>query len=482
MAIHVERLPFTLKPSAKRVLIRPFIPLSSVHLEHIISRVLSLREDEIHQTLEDVFSKFSARHKNIQQLFLKHFESIRHAIPSDKQLSDELKLLLGAYFTQEYSLESTAVFNPSIVPHPNQADLPPGSLRFILSLRAIGEGHVSSIVFREGIIDSNYNITIIEPTPFVMEPERIPNPSYDKYLFRKKLYEIDGLNEISQAILDNLPHPFTLNDLEKAISSFIRNLTERRNIYDTIQVMRNLAQSNYEVHFSPEELISERVIFPASPTQTNGIEDARFVRFVEDNGSVRYYATYTAYDGRYIMPQLLETDDFCSFKFVTLNGPSAKNKGMALFPRRIDGLYAMLGRHDNENLYLMFSDNIHFWYESIKIARPAYTWELVQIGNCGSPIELPEGWLVLTHGVGPMRRYTIGALLLDKRDPTRVLGRLTQPLIEPTEEEREGYVPNVLYTCGALVFNEILLLPYAVSDYATKFAIIQLRELLNHFA
>lgn len=479
MGIIIEKLPLRLDPNPRRVLIRPFIPRSTHQIEHILSRLLSLEESEVEQLFAEVMNRFSYRHKNITRLFQKHFEMVKSYLPSDKELSDTRKLLIGAYFTHEYSLESTGMLNPSIVLHPIQDKLDQGLKRIILSLRGIGEGHISSLVFREGYIDKNYNIHLIEPTPFVEEPDRIPNPYYDKTLFKKKLFELDGLNEISNAILDNLPAYFSLEDLEKSINHYMRQRTSNMNLEGTINIVRNLALSNYEVHFKENEPVSERVVFPASPTQINGIEDARFVKFVEDDGTVKYYATYTAYDGRLIMPQLLETDDFVHFKFVTLNGPSAKNKGMALFPRRINGFYAMLGRHDNENLYLMYSDNIHFWFDSIKIAKPTFTWELVQIGNCGSPIELNEGWLVLTHGVGAMRRYTIGAMLLDKNDPTKVIGRLKQPLLEPTEEEREGYVPNVLYTCGGLVLDGKLILPYSISDYATKFALVDLNSLLS---
>lgn len=479
MKITVRKLPLRLDPNPRRVLIRPFIPKSTHHIEHILSRLLSLEDSEVKSLLQEVMNKFSYRHKNIIQIFIKHFQTVKPYIPSDKDLSEERKILIGAYFTHEYSLESTGMLNPSIVMHPHQDKSDQGLVRVILSLRAIGEGHVSSIVFREGYIDKDYNIHIVEPTPFVVEPERIPNPYYDKSLFKKKLFELDGLNEISSAILDNLPVQFSLEELEKSINHYVRNRTSNVNLYETINLMRNLALSNYEVHFSKDEPVSEKVVFPTSPTQINGIEDARFVRFTDDDGSVKYYATYTAYDGRIIMPQLLETDDFIHFKFVTLNGPSAKNKGMALFPRKINGCYAMLGRHDNENLYLMYSENIHFWFDSIKIVQPTYHWELVQIGNCGSPIELSEGWLVLTHGVGAMRRYSLGAILLDKNDPTKVIGRLKEPLLEPAEDEREGYVPNVLYTCGAMVINDKLFLPYAISDFATKFAIVELKELLN---
>jgi predicted GH43/DUF377 family glycosyl hydrolase len=239
-----------------------------------------------------------------------------------------------------------------------------------------------------------------------------------------------------------------------------------------------LASSNYEVQFQPEQRLSERILFPASPSQSNGIEDARFVCFQNDDGTHVYYATFTAFDGKLVLPQLVETSDFLHFRFITLNGPAAENKGMAIFPRKINGLYAILSRQDNENIYLMFSDNIHFWYEPKMILKPTFPWELVQVGNCGSPIETDAGWLVLSHGVGPMRKYCIGAFLLDRDNPAKVIGRLREPLLEPNENEREGYVPNVVYTCGALLHHGQLMIPYGLADYATSFATVALDEVL----
>jgi predicted GH43/DUF377 family glycosyl hydrolase len=239
-----------------------------------------------------------------------------------------------------------------------------------------------------------------------------------------------------------------------------------------------LAQSNYEVHFPPDSRLSERVLFPVTPSQSNGIEDARFVLFQDDDGSRTYYATYTAYDGKFVLPQFIETPDFLHFKFITLNGRAVQNKGMALFPRKINGRYAMLGRQDQENLYLMFSDDLHFWNTAQPLLQPAFPWEFIQLGNCGSPIETEAGWLVLSHGVGAMRKYCIGAFLLDRHDPAKVIGRLREPLIKPDENEREGYVPNVVYSCGSLVFERQLIVPYAMSDYATTFATLPLDEVL----
>jgi predicted GH43/DUF377 family glycosyl hydrolase len=397
----------------------------------------------------------------------------------DAPISDERKLLIGAYFTQEYSLESAAIFNPSIVPHPDQSNLKQGELRFIMSLRATGEGHISSIVFREGMIAADHTIKMRKPTPFVTEPVVIPNPSFDKNLFVRKLDELDVWNNVSRHIMQHLGDDFKLDELLSTMTAYVRENAHIHNISGTLESMKILAYSNYEVIFNKDQRTSEKVIFPSSPLQRNGIEDARFVYFTDDDGTNRYISTYTAYDGRVIIPQLLETSDFFHFKFLTLNGPAVKNKGMALFPKKINGYYTMLSRQDNENIYLMYSDNLHFWYDPIKIMRPAFPWEYVQLGNCGSPIEVDDGWLVLSHGVGPMRRYCIGAFLLDKKDPTKLIARLQEPLLQPDENERKGYVPNVVYTCGALIHNGKLILPYAMSDFATTFAVADVAEIIN---
>jgi predicted GH43/DUF377 family glycosyl hydrolase len=322
-------------------------------------------------------------------------------------------------------------------------------------------------------------ITINPPTRFLVEPRQVPNASYEKPLFERKLYELGLTNPFSCRVMSELKDKFTLADLERKLEGVLKQVRLAEPESDSLA--RNillLAQSNYEVQFSLESRVSERVIFPTSPSASNGIEDTRFVLFENQDGTRVYYATYTAYDGKLILPQLLETLDFLHLRFITLNGPAVQNKGMALFPRKLHGHYAMLSRQDNENIYLMYSDNIHFWYESELIMRPTYPWEFVQLGNCGSPMETEAGWLVLSHGVGPMRKYCIGAFLLDLDDPTKIIGRLREPLLKPSETEREGYVPNVVYSCGALIHNRELILPYAMSDYATNFATVSLDELL----
>ena len=398
---------------------------------------------------------------------------------TDTPLSESRQLLLGAYFTQEYALESAALFNPSMVWHPDQSNLAAGSRRFAMSLRAVGEGHISSIVFRSGTIDHNSTVTVDEPVRFVTTPRYIPDSCYENDLLRGKLIELGLGNPFTYEVLATLPDAFTLADLEARLNASLREHRSRHDeLAPLVERVVMLAKSNYEIQYTPDHELSERVIFPFSPTESNGIEDARFVHFQEDDGSHVYYATYSAYDGQMVLPQLLETKDFLSFRMHTLNGPAVSNKGMALFPRKINGHYAMLGRQDGEHLFLMYSDMLNFWHTSERIIKPARPWEFVQMGNCGSPIETDTGWLVLTHGVGAMRKYCIGAMLLDLDDPSKIIARLDEPLITPNEVEREGYVPNVVYTCGAIVHQDHLVIPYAMSDYATTFATIKVADLL----
>ncbi len=477
--INVKRTATVLRPDQSRVLLRPFNP--GERATKIVARILALPEDRVGPLLEEVCAKYSARHQQIGDQFKERFEQVRHLLPTDKEPSEQRQLLIGSYFVSEFSLESAALFNPSIVPHPDQSELPPGALRFVLSLRATGEGHISSITFRTGIIHTDQRIEVETPSNHLTEPRQVPNPSYEKALFERKLFELGLTNEFTRRVMEKLGDLFALEELRSTVEAELYQSHEsdaEEEYKDTAEGIWMLASSNYEVQFRTEQGLSERIIFPASPSQRNGIEDARFVCFHNDDGTRVYYATFTAFDGKLILPELLETSDFLHFRFITLNGPAAQNKGMALFPRKIDGLYAMLSRQDNENIYLMFSDNIHFWYEPGVILKPAFPWELIQLGNCGSPIETDAGWLVLSHGVGPMREYRIGAFLLDRDNPARVLGRLREPLLQPNQEEREGYVPNVVYTCGAIVHKGELIIPYGLSDYATGFATVPLDEVL----
>jgi predicted GH43/DUF377 family glycosyl hydrolase len=479
--MNLKRTSTIIKPDQSRVLLRPFNPGGPERMARIIGRIMALPEDRVSQLLDEVSVDFSRRHKPIRNLFLRRFEEVREFMTRVDRISEPRQLLIGAYFLAEYSLESAALFNPSIVPHPDQTGLPSGALRFVLSLRATGEGHISSITFRTGIIHRDQRIEVLPATDFLAEPRQIPNPRYEKAMFEQKLCEL-GLNgELTRRIMNRLGESFALEDLRAGLQKehFRRPDGITQEDQDTAQGIWMLARSNYEVQFQPEQQLSERILFPATPSQRNGIEDARFVRFRNDDGTHIYFATFTAFDGRVIVPELVETCDFLSFQFITLNGQAAENKGMALFPRKIGDRYAMLSRQDNENIYLMFSDNVHFWNERNVLLKPAFPWELVQIGNCGSPLETDAGWLILSHGVGPMRQYCIGAFLLDHDNPAKVIGRLREPLLRPNEREREGYVPNVVYTCGALVHNGELIIPYGLADHATGFATVALAEVLS---
>ncbi len=480
MSLNVKRSDTILIPDQTRVLLRPLSPGGPERVAAIVARIMALPENEVGRLLEQVCAEFSQRHQHIRDLFLDRFEHVSESLPDSAEVSLQRRLLIGSYFLAEYSLESAALFNPSIVPHPDQTALPAGALRFILSLRATGEGHISSITFRTGIIHANLRIEVFPATGFLTEPRQIPNPLYEKALFGRKLSELGLAGEFTRRLMHKLGVSFSLEDLRAALQAeqFIQPDGMSQIDQDASQGIWILARSNYEVQFQPDQPISERIIFPATPSQRNGIEDARFTRFLDGDGSHNYYATFTAYDGRLVVPELVETSDFLNFRFITLNGPAAVNKGMAMFPRKIDGRYAMLSRQDNENIFLMYSDNVHFWNECTLLLKPAFPWELVQIGNCGSPIETSAGWLVLSHGVGPMRQYSVGAFLLDRDDPSKVIGRLREPLLKPNRNEREGYVPNVVYTCGALVHNGELIMPYGLADHATGFATVPLDEVL----
>lgn len=411
-----------LSPDPSRVVVRPFRPaleprdfnpIDKTRANHIVDRILALGDDDVEALLSATLANFDGRHRNLLAIFEHRAQEMEGAFSSHPGFSEERRQLIGAYFLHEYSFEAAALFNPSIIPHPDQSNVPAGALRFILSLRAVGEGHISSLTFRSGIIAPDGTVSIDPPARLAVVPK------------------------VHARVGDRL-----------------------------------------DLGFELEGDITERVIFPVTEMQANGIEDARFVAF-EHEGKTTYYATYTAYSGREVRSELLATDDFLSFHMAPLKGPAARNKGMALFPRKIGGRYAMLARHDNENLYLLYSDDLMEWGLGTPVLKPEYPWEFVQIGNCGSPIELDEGWLVFTHGVGPIRRYAIGAALLDKDDPSRVIGRSREPLVQPETEEREGYVPNVVYSCGALKHGDRIILPYAISDSFSTFATIDTRRLLD---
>lgn len=418
-----------LRPDPARVVVRPFKPATEprdlnptdkTRANHIVDRVLRLEAGAAARQLAEVLENFEGRHRNLLEIFETRAAEMEEALEPHAVLNKTQRCLIGAYFLHEYSFEASALFNPSIVRHPDQSGAPENGCRFILSLRAVGEGHISSLTFRSGSIGADGSVTV-DPT----------------------------------ARLASVPK--------------VGSRTSRPNGDDI------------ELTFRPDDDLSERVIFPVTNSQANGIEDARFVEFSNDERTT-FYATYTAFSGRAIRSELLETKDFASFRMTPLAGPAARNKGMALFPRKIDGRYAMIARQDNENLYLVYSDDLYTWDGGRSMLQPEHPWEFVQIGSCGSPIELDDCWLLLTHGVGPVRKYSIGAALLDKKDPSRVLGRSREPLVRPEPTEREGYVPNVVYTCGAMRHRDLIVLPYAVSDTFSNFATIKIDDLIKAIA
>ncbi|MEZ2406374.1 glycoside hydrolase family 130 protein [Bosea sp. RCC_152_1] len=422
----LNRQTLHLRPDPSRVVVRrfgpagepqDFNPAEKAKANHIVNRVLSLDPDEAANLLAEVLENFNGRHRNLLERFEARADEMEDAFAAHGAFTKVQRQLVGAYFLHEYSFEAAALFNPSIIAHPDQSNAPAGGLRFILSVRAVGEGHISSLTFRSGSIAADGEVSV-DPTSRLATIATLHN----------RMARLDG--------------------------------------------------EDVEVVFAADSDISERVIFPVTAAQSNGIEDARFVAFEEDDGIV-YRATYTAYDGRSIRSELIETRDFLSFRLSPLRGAAAVNKGMALFPRKLGGRYAMISRQDNENLHLIYSDDLLTWDGGVALLKPRYPWEFVQIGTCGSPIELDEGWLLLIHGVGAVRKYTIGAVLLDKADPSKVLGRLRQPFVQPEPSEREGYVPNVVYTCGAIRHRDLIVLPYAVSDTFCHFATVKVAALLE---
>jgi predicted GH43/DUF377 family glycosyl hydrolase len=484
-SIQVRRARHRLLPDARRVLAKQYLPGDDVALPGasranlLMARVLAIPEAEVEALNADIARHFDARHRDLMHTFEVHFEAVAHHVPDAASISADRRRLIGAYFTHEYSTEGAALFNPSIVPAPDQSGLPSGAKRFVMSLRAVGEGHLSSIEFRSGVLDANGEIGLDDPGTYLVAGTRTAPSHFEKSRFSVKLQELGANNDLSTRVLSWLGDRFTPDELEASLAARETHGPAPALWFETAKIIRALASSNYVTTFPASSNIGERVIFPAGPHETRGMEDARFVLFTEIDGSTKYYATYTAYDGFSILPQLIETEDFVRFTVSTLNGAAAQNKGMALFPRRIGGKYVMLSRRDRENLHLSTSNDVHLWDDLAELYQPRRPWELLQVGNCGSPIETPAGWLVLTHGVGPMRRYAIGALLLDLEDPERVIGHLPAPLIEPDESEREGYVPNVLYTCGALVHGGELVVPYGFSDSGIAFAQVPMAGLLQ---
>ncbi len=483
MSTTVHRKPVRFTSDPKRIIARFFFPGPESRVQNIIQRITEMPDQAAQLVLSQSLRDFSARHRNISKIYQKHFDRVRDIMAGKNgdmnQLSEHKKMLIGAYFTNEYSIESAAFFNPSMVEDPDQTGLQEGEKRVIISFRATGEGHISSIVFRGGILDRNNNLHMKPTGKLVDEAEAIRNHVYQKEAFCTKLQEMHTEDGIVDKVMDKLRFEFDYNELYNAVESTIRESNPDFQQKKMLQTVTWLADSHYEIDFSLDTAISERVIFPIAAAESNGIEDARFVKFTENDGSVKYYSTYTAYNGFSIMPKLVETKDFYHYKFMPIHGENAQNKGMALFPRKINGKYAMLSRPDGINNYIMFSDDINLWHDAQMIQAPKFPWEFIQIGNCGSPIETEYGWLVITHGVGTMRKYSLGATLLDLDDPTKVIGQLSEPMLTPNEEEREGYVPNVVYSCGSIIHNNELVVPYAMSDTASTFASVPLDDLFS---
>lgn len=478
----IERLPVRFGADSRVLITRPFFPGGADRVRNVIHRVLSLDDDEVQRVLDDVMTTFAHRHRRIEEVFDQHFfmaaALVDHAVLAARTLPRDRQRLIGSYFTMEYSLASAAMFNPSIVPHPNQNGVPAGGQRFLLSLRATGEGHLSSIVFRTGIVHNDGSVMVDPPPTVSYQLRKVLDRQYEKKLFWRKLREMQVDEAVTSQAMELLPDFFTYQELERALTQYRRHNGVVRP-EQPLEAMRWLARENYVLEIPQDVPISHFVIFPQSDNESRGIEDLRMCAFQEDDGSTTYYGTYTAFDGYRILPQIMATTDLRHMHIHTLNGKCVQNKGMALFPRRIGGNYCMCGRIDGENLYIMYSGNVDFWESAEQLRTPMHPWELMQLGNCGSPLETPEGWILLTHGVGPMRRYCIGAMLLDRHDPLRVLGYLDEPFLMPTEDEREGYVPNVVYTCGAMLHGDNLLVPYAMSDAATGFALVSLPHLLD---
>lgn len=476
----VTRKPNKIVGDTSRVITRPHIPDDTRRITLIIERIRGLTESEQQKLLTQIIKNFSRRHEDLAYIFERHVSLVKKHIKKGTLLSETESALIGAYFTKEYAIESAALFNPSIVPHPVQDNLENGSLRFVMSLRATGEGHISSIVFRSGVLNRYNTFRFDQVSEFVETPDLKLNPFYKRKIFQHKLKEMKADDDICTHVLNALPEEFSKAQLVSEIGRLHKHSHFTQNKQNkTFEIINWLSDSNYEVDFHSDHRISERVIFPVSKNESRGIEDARFVQFFDDNGEFTYYATYTAYNGVSILPQLIETKDFISFKITILNGKAAQNKGFALFPRKINGQFAMLSRQDGENNHIMFSKHLHFWRTSHIIQQPEYPWEFVQIGNCGSPIETEKGWIVLTHGVGPMREYCIGAMLLDLENPRKVIAQLEQPLLAPTEEEREGYVPNVVYSCGSIIHSNELVIPYAMSDINSGIATVSVNNLIS---
>jgi predicted GH43/DUF377 family glycosyl hydrolase len=479
--IEVKRLPIRLEPDPRRTIARFFWP-GPQRAQRIIERIKKLSPERISELLNQILKQFRPVTPDLEEILMEHAEEAIQQVSMAYEKDFEIRMLIGAYFSMEYAFESSALCNPSIIPSEDQSEVPEGSLRFVMSLRAVGEGHVSSITFRRGILDAQANITINPASLQVRSFKRQENRKFEKSAFKSNLQEMSIQDPIVETILSDLSDPFNFLMLQQKIEYYEHKNKDQENFQRVSRLMLWLAQSEYQISLKEAVNIEDMVLFPISETESRGMEDMRLVRFEDDDGTRRYYGTYTAYNGFQIMPQILDVQAARHANVYIMRGKFAQNKGMAVFPKRIDGQYAMIGRIDGENIFLLKSDSIDYWDNAVKIIQPKYDWEFVQIGNCGSPLLTDAGWLLLTHGVGAMRKYCIGAVLLDLNDPSKVIGQLQGPLLSPTDEESSGYVPNVVYSCGGLIHNDMLVIPYGISDAATGFAIVSLDELLSRLS
>ena len=467
------RQPLRLQPDAARVIAKLFLPghpdpRSGRQAAGVVGHVLDLDDDAVSAGLAELIERFGGRHRALEGIFVHHADRMAGRLPEGTELSDERRMLLGAAFTHEYSVEAAALCNPSVVVAPDQSGAASGSVDLVMSVRGIGEGHRSSIGFRTVSVDADGTVSV-DPAERFTTQGTIASSTLHADAFRGLARRMDDDADAVDWMLDRLGAEFTQAELDARLAELEDQEDTRPAVAKTVRRLRSVAARAYRVEFPVETALSERVLYPATAVESNGIEDARFVRF-DDGGETMYLGTYTAYDGLNIVQQLLETTDFATFESSPLQGPAARNKGLALFPRRIDGHLVALSRHDGSSNAVAVTDDLRHWPRSTPIPTTPTLWGSVQVGNCGPPIETEAGWLVITHGVGPMRTYSIGALLLDLDDPTQVLAELPRPLLTPRPDEQDGYVPSVVYSCGSIVHAGNLVLPFGIGDSSIGFA------------
>jgi predicted GH43/DUF377 family glycosyl hydrolase len=479
----LRRLPLQVAPDPSRVITQLYVPGHALpggreeRASGVVDQILALDDHGVDQALDELMDRFGGRHRDLRRSLAHHADRISNRLRPGTELSTARWLLLGAMFTHEYSVEAAAVCNPSVVAWPDPPAPTAGQTRFVMSTRQIGEGHRSSIGFRTGRLCDDGDVVLDARSAFA-SAATIEHQPLDAEAFRVLAHGRDDDTQATDWVLDHLGDRFTVDQLDARLSQLEGQRDTRRNVVETARRLRRLGARTYTASFAPTSELSERVLYPSTNAESNGLEDARFVRFVDDDATITYHATYTAFDGSRIAQQLLSTTDFLTFSSSPLVGAAAANKGMALFPRRIHGRYAAMTRQDGATNAVAFSDDLGRWPTATPVACTTEPWEAIQVGNCGPPIETPEGWLVLTHGVGPMRTYSIGAWLLDLDEPTKLVGRLRTPLLAPRRDEMDGYVPNVVYSCGGLIHGSTLLIPYGVSDASIGFATVDTGELL----